>query len=210
VSGRTASGRMSAARPPRSIRVAAIRLPLRERSPAILPAGLRPSGHDRLRKGTNAHLPSATWAFPCRTEAGPIAPASSTDLQSSAPPRVLPDKQPAPHSPAAPPHACDRLAARLAARLTATVAAGVGRGAPGRRRADIVRASSRSARTSVLGWVGREGIPHPQLRLHGDAWNPSLADGSVRGRLEWWRRTTGARRRSRRHGVVSSRRRSGV
>jgi hypothetical protein len=42
-------GRMSAARPPRSIRVAAIRLPLRERSPAILPAGLRPSGHDRLR-----------------------------------------------------------------------------------------------------------------------------------------------------------------
>jgi hypothetical protein len=42
-------GRMSAARPPRSIRVAAIRLPLRERSPAVLPAGLRPSGHDRLR-----------------------------------------------------------------------------------------------------------------------------------------------------------------
>jgi hypothetical protein len=40
---------MSAARPPRSIRVAAIRPPLRERSPAILPAGLRPSGHDRLR-----------------------------------------------------------------------------------------------------------------------------------------------------------------
>jgi hypothetical protein len=41
--------RMSAARPPRSIRVAAILPPLRERSPAILPAGLRPSGHDRLR-----------------------------------------------------------------------------------------------------------------------------------------------------------------
>jgi uncharacterized protein (DUF302 family) len=42
-------GRMSAARPPRSIRVAAILPPLRERSPAKLPAGLRPSGHDRLR-----------------------------------------------------------------------------------------------------------------------------------------------------------------
>jgi hypothetical protein len=35
----------------RQARVAAILPPLRERSPAILPAGLRPSGHDRLRKG---------------------------------------------------------------------------------------------------------------------------------------------------------------
>jgi hypothetical protein len=43
---------MSAARAPRSIRVGTIRPCLRERSPAILPAGLRPSGHDRLRDGT--------------------------------------------------------------------------------------------------------------------------------------------------------------
>jgi hypothetical protein len=42
-------GRMSAARPPRSIRVGTIQPCMRERSPAILPAGLRPSGHDRLR-----------------------------------------------------------------------------------------------------------------------------------------------------------------
>jgi hypothetical protein len=49
-----AFGRMSAARPQRSIRVAAILPPLRERSPAKLPAGLLPSGHDRLR-GLSAH-----------------------------------------------------------------------------------------------------------------------------------------------------------
>jgi hypothetical protein len=58
-------GRMSAARPPRSIRVAAIRLPLRERSPARCalsrrgPAGLRPSGPIACANGT----PAGAWGI---------------------------------------------------------------------------------------------------------------------------------------------------
>jgi hypothetical protein len=77
---------MSAARPPRSIRVGTIQPCLRERSPAILPAGLRPSGHDRLRGdrcGPRAHVPQQIAPSP-----GPSPAPQGRGDSAAAPARV--------------------------------------------------------------------------------------------------------------------------
>jgi hypothetical protein len=86
---------MSAARPPRSIRVGTIRPCLRERSPAIQPAGLRPPGHDRLRGpwcGWRAFAPRqvapspgpspAATPPPGRCESPPPAPGAAQSAQA--------------------------------------------------------------------------------------------------------------------------------
>jgi hypothetical protein len=79
---------MSAARPPRSIRVGTIQPCLRERSPAILPAGLRPSGHDRLRGRW------CGWRTPARQPGIPLNPplpkGDFTPLEILLPRGVLP------------------------------------------------------------------------------------------------------------------------